>query len=278
MGVCYIVGTPIGNIKDITIRAIETLSTVDVIAAEDTRHTRILLDHYNIKKRVISYHEHNEKEATEKIIAILDSGQSVALVSDAGMPGISDPGSILINALQHTDHTIVSVPGPSAVTTAVSLTGTKGGFIFLGFLPEKRSERVDIIESFKDAKLPIVLYAAPHNIEKDLTFLYSILGDRNLLVVKELTKLFESIYRGTLSQINIENKKGEFVLIVDCAKPTQIDDETIIKELKTLLSKNISKSDAVKATSLKLGVSKNLVYSVCISNQDDFKWSSDENT
>ncbi|MFI3229893.1 MAG: 16S rRNA (cytidine(1402)-2'-O)-methyltransferase [Bacillota bacterium] len=263
-GTLYLVGTPIGNLKDITYRAVETLGAVDIIASEDTRHTRILLDHYGIKKPLISYHMHKEREGTEEIIDILMQDKSVALVSDAGMPCISDPGAILVAEIHKRGLDVKVVPGATAVASAVALSGAStGGFTFVGFLPEKLKDKKAIVENLKTIAMPLVFYSAPHDLEKTISFLFDALGDRKLWAVKEITKMFETVYIGSLSNINIANMRGEFVLIVDGANVTK-DEIDIKSELQILLDNGSSKSQAVKDIAKKYGIAKNKVYEVSL--------------
>lgn len=268
-GVCYIVGTPIGNLKDITLRALEALKSVDVIASEDTRKSSVLLAAYDIKKPLISYHKHKEREGTEEITALLEQGKSVALITDAGMPGISDPGAILVRTLRERGYKVESVPGPTAVTTAVSLAGIeKNGFVFAGFLPEKKRDKDKIIENIKNVCLPLVFYAAPHDLDATLAYLYDKLGDRKAYAIKELTKMFETVYEGSLGNLDIANKKGEFVLVVDGAEEREAEDKDIIELLTKYLNAGISRSEAVKRVALETGAPKNSVYTASLSLND----------
>jgi 16S rRNA (cytidine1402-2'-O)-methyltransferase len=264
---CYLVGTPIGNLKDITLRALEILKTVDAIACEDTRKASVLLNAYDIKKPLIRYDMHREYEGTAAILRLLDENRSVALISDAGMPGISDPGAVLVRRLRAGGYKVESVPGPTAVATAVSLAGlTQNGYVFAGFLPEKRRERDRITERLKNLPFPLVFYCAPHDLDDTLSYLYEKLGIRKLCVVKELTKLFETVYEGELGSIEIGNKKGEFVLIVDGASeggsaPTDTDVETMLKDL---INGGMSKSEAVKYVAKATNLPKNDIYAITL--------------
>jgi len=262
---CYLVGTPIGNLKDITLRALETLKSVDAIACEDTRKTAVLLQAYEIKKPLMRYDTHKEREGSAEIIRLLDEGKSVALVTDAGMPGISDPGAILVRELRAGGYKIESVPGPTAVTTAVSLAGLEeNGFVFIGFLPEKRREKDTVLDALKNLPLPLVFYCAPHDLDDTLAYLFEKLGARKVKAVKELTKLFETVYEGNLGNIDIENKKGEFVLIIDGAKEAITETADIEGMLKDLTAGGMSKSEAVKYVSKATKISKNEVYAASL--------------
>lgn len=265
-GTLYLVGTPIGNLKDITLRALETLQNADIIASEDTRHTKILLEHYKIKKPLISYYKHKEQEGAAEIIGLLEEGKSVALVTDAGMPCISDPGAVLVKRAREKGLRVTVVPGASAVISALSLTGTgENGFLFLGFLPEKQKGKKALLESVKGLKLPLVFYAAPHNLDSDIAFLNNELGNRRLFAVKEITKVYETVYEGSLNDIDIENKKGEFVLIVDGAADADEGGIDIKEELKRRIASGMTRSDAVKAVAKEFNLSKNAVYSAGLS-------------
>lgn len=263
-GTLYVVGTPIGNLSDITLRALDTLKAVDLIACEDTRHTRILLDRYQIKKPLVSYYKQKEREGTERIVEELESGKNVALVTDAGTPCISDPGAILVAKCIELGLSVESVPGPSAVATAMSVAGIYSPrFAFIGFLPEKTSDKNELMDEVKSYNIPTVYYCAPHDLERVIAYLYEKLGDRPLTVVKELTKLHETVYKGTLSNIEITNDKGEFVLIVE---PVEVekDDIDLEAELKKLMDEGLSKSEATKRVSKEYNIPKNEVYAVAV--------------
>ncbi len=263
-GTLYVVGTPIGNLQDITLRALETLKSVDLIACEDTRHTLILLDRYGIKKPLVSYYKQKEREGTERIVKELESGVNVALVTDAGTPCISDPGAILVGRCIELGLSVESVPGPSAVATAMSVAGVYSPrFAFIGFLPEKTSDKNKLMDEIKNYNISTVYYCAPHDLDRVIGYLYEKLGDRPLTVVKELTKLHETVYKGTLGNIEIANDKGEFVLIVEPVelKKQEIDVEA---ELKVLIENGTSKSEAIKRVSKEYGIPKNEVYAVAV--------------
>lgn len=214
-GKLYIVATPIGNLSDITLRALEILKSVDTIACEDTRHTLQLLNHFEIKKPLISYHQHSGKIKTEKIISELMSGKKIALVSDAGTPGISDPGEFLIQETLKKGIEVESIPGATALITALSVSGiSTGEFVFYGFLPHKKGRQTKLKEIAKEAK-SVVIYESPYRIKKLLSELIEFCGDRNVSVSRELTKKFEETYRGKISEITpLIKEKGEFVVII----------------------------------------------------------------
>ena len=278
-GICYLVGTPIGNLKDITLRALDTLKSVDVVASEDTRKSSVLLHAYGIKKPLISYYKQKEREGTEEIIALLEQGKSVALITDAGMPAISDPGAILVRSLRERGHKMEVVPGPTAVTSAISLAGlTQDGFVFAGFLPQKKKEKDAILNNLKNVVLPLVFYCAPHDLDETLSYLFSKLGARKARAIKEVTKLFETVYEGTLDTLTIENKKGEFVLIVDGAKERGEEEQN--EEAKALLlqylTEGLSRSEAVKRAASETGAPKNSVYQMSLTLHDFTKQAGDE--
>ncbi len=221
MSVLYIVSTPIGNLKDLTFRALQTLSGADLILCEDTRETKKLLDYYKIKTPTLSYHQHSKSRKVDKILQLLKQGKNLALVSDAGTPGISDPGSKLIREV--TDRlsdrvNIVPIPGPSAVAVAASMSGiAMDRFVFLGFIPTKK-KRKKFLNQIVDSNYPVIFYESPYRILKTLRELGSLIGNREVVVCRELTKKFETIYRGTteevIKEIESGKVKGEFVVII----------------------------------------------------------------
>lgn len=229
-GILYIVPTPIGNLKDITLRALEVLNDVDLIAAEDTRQTLKLLNHFEIKKTLISYHKYNEKNKSEDIINLINEGKKIALVSDAGMPGISDPGSVIVKCCIEQGVKFEVLPGATAFTTALVYSGldtTK--FLFRGFLPRENKERKPIIQDIINCQETIILYEAPHRLLDTLSFLLSNLGDRKIAVCRELTKLYEEIYRGSISEsvnyFQVNKPRGEFVLVIEGKRIEDIEEE-----------------------------------------------------
>ena len=221
MSTFYVVATPIGNLEDISKRALRILSEVDLILCEDTRVTKKLLNHYEIKTPTLSYHQHSELKKVEEIIQLLEEGKNLALVSDAGTPGISDPGNKLINLAikQCNNLTIVPIPGPSAVTVAASISGfPMDKFVFLGFPPVKKKRR-KFFEQIINSQYPVMFYESPHRIIKSLTELGAIDSQLSIVVCRELTKKFETIYRGTaegvLEKLRKEKIRGEFVVTVE---------------------------------------------------------------
>lgn len=215
MGKLFVVATPIGNLEDITLRAIRILKEASLIACEDTRHSKILLDKYGIKTSLISYHQHSKLQKIDYLLQELKKGKNIALITDAGTPGISDPGQKLISEAINHKIKVLAIPGPSAIISALSVSGLNlHEFLYLGFLPKKKGRKT-LIEQLKTEKRTIVFYESPYRIIKTLKELQEKLGDREVVVVRELTKKFEKIYRGKVNKIVKEiNPKGEFVIII----------------------------------------------------------------
>lgn len=272
-GKLYLVPTPIGNLKDITLRALEVLKKVDIIACEDTRQSLKLLNHFQIKKTLISYHKHNENGKSEDIIEMILQGKSVAVISDAGTPGISDPGAILVKRCVENQIEFEVLPGATAITTALVYSGLNTDrFIFIGFLPRENKDKKKVVESVIDRTETIILYEAPHRIRQTLTFLRNQLGNRNISVCRELTKLHETIIRGTLDEVielyNEENPRGEYVLVVDGKNEEEIlmenrarwQDISIEEHIKSYMESGIEKKDAIKMVAKERGIHKSEVY------------------
>ncbi len=218
-GRLYIVSTPIGNLEDITLRAIRILKDVDLIAAEDTRHTGILLRHFGISTPLTSYFEGNELKKREFILSRLNEGKDVALVSDAGTPGISDPGFRLIQLAIQNQIPLIPIPGPSAVITALSVAGLPtDAFLFKGFLPHKSKRRRDLLKELEEVRETLVFYESPHRVSETLRDILEILGDREMVLTRELTKVYEEILRGKVSEIRDQIKdrklRGEITLVI----------------------------------------------------------------
>lgn len=215
----YLVGTPIGNLDDISSRALATLREVDAILTEDTRHTRILLNRYSIDKPVFSCHKFNEAARADSIVQRIQSGQALAMVTDSGMPGISDPGSRMVTACRRAGVTVTAIPGPSAVTTAVALSGfVSNGFVFAGFAPRKRGAMCRLLEEVRNVPVPVVLFESPYRLGKLMDVIEESMADRQLFVGRELTKKFEETMWGSASDIrrrfNGRNVKGEIVVVI----------------------------------------------------------------
>jgi 16S rRNA (cytidine1402-2'-O)-methyltransferase len=219
-GMLYIVSTPIGNREDITLRALRILKEVDLIAAEDTRHTGLLLRHYGIQKPLTSYFEGNELKKRDFILSKLKQGDRIALVSDAGTPGISDPGFRLIQLAIENQIPVVPIPGPAAVIAALSVSGLPSdAFLFKGFLPHKMKKRRDLLKELEDVRETLIFYESPHRISETLRDVYEVLGDREIVLTRELTKIYEEVLRGKVSEIlnQIAKKKlkGEITVVVE---------------------------------------------------------------
>lgn len=265
----YIVGTPIGNMKDITIRALEVLRSVDLIICEDTRHSLPFLHNYEIKKPLRSYHKYNEKEETPRIIEELKQGKNIALISDAGMPCISDPGGILVQAARQEGLDISVVPGPTAVASAVALSGYSEGFVFIGFLSDKNKVAEAQITPFVNSPLPLVFYCAMHDLAKTCEYLLSKLGDRKLTVVKELTKMHETVFETTLSKGYDGDERGEFVFIVEGKSAESVAVKmTPLEHLKSYMGMGLSKKEAIKKVADERGVRKDEIYKIALELDD----------
>lgn len=267
-GILYICPTPIGNLEDITLRTLRALKEVDLIAAEDTRRTIKLLNHYEIKKPLISYHEHNKVEKGKILIEKLKEGVNIALVTDAGMPGISDPGEDMIRLAIENQIEPVVLPGATASITALVLSGlpTKK-FVFEGFLPYKKKDRREELERLKTEERTIILYEAPHRLLALLKDMEAILGDRQLAIGRELTKIYEEVFRGSISdalrKFQEEKPRGEFVLVIKGAEISKEDpyqNISIREHLIMYMEEGLTKRDAVKKVADVRDIPKNLVY------------------
>jgi 16S rRNA (cytidine1402-2'-O)-methyltransferase len=265
-GTLYIVATPIGNLEDITLRALRVLKSVDIIAAEDTRHSLKLLNHYGISKPMISYWKEKEKVRSDEIIENLKSGQSIALITDAGTPGISDPGAVIIRKAIEEDIRIVAIPGPSAFVAALSLSGlSTDEFVFVGFLTSKWRQRQKILKDLSLEPRTIIFYEAPHRILETLMDMKEIFKERKTVLVKEITKIHEEILRGSVSEIikELENTKisGEYVIIIERRRDDEkIINEDILSEVRSLMKKGFSRKEAVKKIADEYGLSKKKLY------------------
>lgn len=269
IGTLYVVATPIGNLGDMTIRGLETLKTVDAIAAEDTRHTSGLLSHFGISKKLIAVHEHNEHQSAEKLLKQLQAGENIALVTDAGTPGISDPGAVVVDLVRKAGVKVVPIPGASAVIAALSASGiTQNGFHFHGFLPASGAARRKVLESLKSQTVTLVFYEAPHRIVECVEDLASVLGnERRLTFARELTKTFETFYTcaaGEASawlQADTNQQRGEFVLLVEAAAEKESEEipEETVRVLKLLLA-DLPLKQAVKLATEITHEKKNVLY------------------
>ena len=273
MAKLYLVPTPIGNLKDITLRALEALENADLIAAEDTRQSLKLLNHFNIKKPLISYHKYNEKEKSCNLLDRILNGENVALVTDAGTPGISDPGSVIVQKCIENNIEFEVLPGATAFTTALVYSGldtTK--FLFRGFLPRTKKERNEVIKELVDRRETIIIYEAPHRVLDTLSFILDSFGNRKISACRELTKLHEEIVRGTCKEVIsfFENKppKGEFVFVISGKSDDEIQAEkksewehlSIKDHILVLIDKGMTKKEAIKEVAKQRQVAKSEVY------------------
>ncbi|MGK7923580.1 MAG: 16S rRNA (cytidine(1402)-2'-O)-methyltransferase [Trichodesmium sp.] len=271
-GTLYIVGTPIGNLEDITFRAVQTLQKVDLIAAEDTRHTGKLLQHFQIKTPQLSYHQHNEQSRIPELIEKLNQGKTIAIVTDAGMPGISDPGYELVKACVEANISVVPIPGVTAIITGLSASGLPTNkFIFIGFLPTKIKLRQEQLEQLSNSLETIVLYESPYRLLESLEDLAKILGrDRKIVLARELTKLHEEFWRGTVGEaiIHYQNNqaKGEFTIVIAGAEPELqvLSEDTIKQELQELFAQGISRSQASRQLAEKINLSRRKIYQIAL--------------
>ncbi|HWC98966.1 MAG TPA: 16S rRNA (cytidine(1402)-2'-O)-methyltransferase, partial [Candidatus Sulfopaludibacter sp.] len=260
-GQLYLVATPIGNLEDITYRAVRLLGEVDLIACEDTRHTHRLLEHYGIQKPTISYHEHNEAERTEELASRLLAGTTIALVSDAGMPLVSDPGYRLVRAAVECGVTVHALPGPSAALTALAASGLPtDSFHFGGFLPSKPGQRAKALEALAEEHATLIFYEAPHRILEALEAVEAALGPRPVVVARELTKIHEEYLRGTAAEIRAQLEardavKGEITLLVGKATAPPPDDTPLEEAVQALIKGGIARMDAIKQVARRRGLS-----------------------
>nr|WP_243096957.1 16S rRNA (cytidine(1402)-2'-O)-methyltransferase [Thermohalobacter berrensis] len=269
-GTLYICPTPIGNLEDITLRTLNVLKEVDLIAAEDTRHTIKLLNHFNIKKPLTSYHEHNMKNKGQVLIGKLISGENIALVSDAGMPGISDPGEDLIRLALENDIHVIGLPGATASILALVVSGLPTDrFLFEGFLPSNKKERRERLVKLKDEERTTIIYEAPHRLLKTLKDMIDILGNREVAVVKELTKKYEKVFRGKINEVieklNNKNIKGEFVIVVRGSEGNKDKEDSwvemnIKEHILYYINQGLTKKEAVKMVAKERNIPKREVY------------------
>ena len=271
-GTLYIVGTPIGNLEDITYRAVRVLQNVDLIAAEDTRHTGKLLHHFQVKAPQISYHDHNRHSRHPEILEHLTAGKAIALVTDAGMPGISDPGYELVIACIEANIPVVPIPGVSAVTTAVSASGLPSDrFIFEGFLPVKGQERISRLDSLTSEARTIIIYESPHRLQQTIKDLTKVLGiERKIVLARELTKLYEEFWRGTLeeaaTQLKNKEPQGEYTLVI-AGTPDALPYLSAIEiesELKAIMLQKVSRSQASRQLAKVTAHSRQELYQVAL--------------
>lgn len=275
-GTLYVCPTPIGNLDDITFRTLETLKTVDLIAAEDTRHTKKLLNHFDIHTHIFSYHEHNKMKVGPLLIEKMEAGQSIAIVTDAGTPGISDPGEDLIKLAIDADIKVVSQPGATAFVTALVASGLPTGkFVFEGFLDRHKKKRKEALEGLKNETRTVIFYEAPHRLTQTLESMLEVLGDRQMTAARELTKRYESYVRGTISEVIehfTENQpRGEFVLILAGVHPDDVEKESdpllemsIEDHLRHFIDQGMRKKEAAGEVAKARGLNKRDVYKLTI--------------
>ena len=269
----YICGTPIGNLEDMTYRVVRVLSEVDLIAAEDTRQSVKLLNHFDIKTPLTSYYEHNKDVKGPQLIKLLQEGKDIALVTDAGMPGISDPGEDLIKLCYENNVPVTVVPGPTAVVTALVLSGLNSrSYIFEGFLPRNKKQRAEVLERLVDESRTTVFYEAPHHLVDTLDSIYKTVGDRNIAVARELTKKHETVNRGAVGDVleyfKENEPKGEFVLVLEGKDKEKIKEDkiasfeemTIEEHFNMYIEQGMSEKDAMKQVAKDRGIGKRDVY------------------
>jgi 16S rRNA (cytidine1402-2'-O)-methyltransferase len=270
-GVLYIVATPIGNLEDISLRALRILKEVDRIAAEDTRHTRILLNHYDIRTPLTSYHEHNEKTQAQRLVERLQRGENIALVSDAGTPAISDPGFRLVVEALRADVRIIPLPGPSALATVLSASGLPTDrFAFEGFLPAKRQERDTRLHALRSESRTLVFYEAPHRVKEALIAMRRILGDREIVVAREVSKVHEEFLRGSIEQVLTQvaerEVKGELTIAVHGAgREAQVSEEELIAQIRRMAEEGIGVKQISELLGERYQIAKREVYRLALS-------------
>ncbi len=280
-GILYLCATPIGNLEDITFRVIRTLKEVDLIAAEDTRHSIKLLNHYEIKTPMTSYHEFNKVDKAKYLVGLLQEGRNIALITDAGTPGISDPGEELVKQAYEAGITVTSLPGASASITALTLSGlSTRRFCFEAFLPQDKKEKQMILEELKSETRTVILYEAPHRLLKTLRELKEALGDRRLTVIKELTKKHETIWQTTLTEAasvyGEQEPRGEYVIVLEGRSGEELELEkkdqwgliTVEEHMKLYTDKGVDKKEAMKTVAKDRGISKRDVYQMLIQEED----------
>lgn len=260
----FLVATPIGNLSEVSSRTLEVLRSVSVIACEDTRNTRKLLSHFDIHTKMVTYHNFNEEESSLGILKLLEEGEDVALVSDAGYPLISDPGYLLVNKVIEADHPIVTISGPNAALNALVASGLPTNhYLFYGFLNSRSSQARKELEELKDFPYTIIFYEAPHRIEKTLKLVLDVFGDRKACLARELTKLHEEFYRDTLSKLcELHGLKGEMVLLVEGKKEEEkeTDEEEVFERIDLLIEEGNRVKEAVSVVAKECGLSKNALY------------------
>ncbi len=266
----YIVATPIGNLDEITLRALDVLKSVDLIAAEDTRHTALLLAKYGISTRTVSYHKYNERAALDGLLSRLKAGENIALVSDAGMPAVSDPGHIIIEAAADAGVEFTVVSGACAAINAVVLSGfDTRTFTVLGFLPEKNIDRERFVEPYLKLPSTLVFYSSVHDINEDLEFLYKAFGERRAAICREMTKKFETVTRGKLGESFDITEKGEFAVVIEGATgESELNSLDIEAHIKHYTDAGLSQKDAVKKVASDRHVAKSEIYAAAVAMKE----------
>lgn len=269
----YLVPTPIGNLSEMSPRAVEVLNSVDVIACEDTRTSGTLLKHFEIHARLIAYHNFNEESSAKGIVALLEEGKNIALISDAGYPLINDPGQRVVSDVTEHGFNVVPISGPSAFLNALVASGLVAQpFLFVGFLPQGNGERKKKLMEYRDYPMTMIFYEAPHRIDRMLESCLEVLGDRKCTLARELTKKHEEFIRGTISEVLsvVEQIRGEMVIVVEGKQKSQQDElseEQILSMVNGYLGEGMSTKDAIKATVKATGLSKNVVYDLVVSQK-----------
>jgi len=259
----YFVATPIGNLSDMTFRAVETLKNADFIACEDTSHSLKLLNHFGIKKTLISYHKFNEKKCAEKIIGLIQEDKNVAVISDAGMPLISDPGNFLVNLCIEKNIKYTVVPGASASLCALLLSGfDSSAFAFFGFLPKENKQRKIVAKKFEKMQCTLLFYTPPHGLKDDLAFLHKVLGARKFCLAKEITKIYENVSFGVLGEEFADDIKGEYVIVVEGAKEAlnPFSALSLAEHYRFYVDSGMSNMDAVKCIAKDRKLAKSVIY------------------
>jgi 16S rRNA (cytidine1402-2'-O)-methyltransferase len=273
-GLLYLVATPIGNLEDITYRAVRLLREADLIACEDTRQTRKLLEHFDIRKPTVSYHDHNELDRTAELVERLKAGETIALVSDAGMPLVSDPGYRLVRGAIENGIAVHPVPGPSASLAALAGSGLPtDAFYFGGFLPAKTGQRARLLESLAEEQATLIFYDAPHRVLETLEAIEAALGPRPVVVARELTKIHEEFLRGTAAEIHAQlaardSVKGEITILIGKAEGPPPDDTPVAEAVEALIGGGIPRMDAIKQVARRRGLSKREVYDQVVKERE----------
>ena len=279
-GTLYLCATPIGNLQDMTPRVVETLKDVDLIAAEDTRNSIKLLNHFEISTPMTSYHEYNKVEKAYTLIEKIQNGMDIALITDAGTPAISDPGEVLVRMCHEAGVTVTSLPGPAALITALTLSGLPTRrFCFEAFLPSDKKERKQILSELSSESRTIILYEAPHHLKATLQELYQVLGERKITLCRELTKKFETVFpttmEGALEYYEENDPRGEYVLVIEgkslsqkeAEKQAQVSEMSIEEHMEKYISQGMDKKEAMKVVAKERGISKRDVYQYLLKSE-----------